>query len=399
MRKSLPDDQPSLRKQLLHDYADALKKVMRQTKMDLKVLSTDNIEHPLYVDFVRDIISLIRSHASDICAVDEFFYQTSKEYSPPLQDPRLYVAGIESYGLRLAEGDAVVAQQLFHYLYNNFKHALANDKLDIETGMLVEGMRKPGILSFVMGTMLPAVIRATLEGPDAFFLLSIYVEALRRLLTASVMPYQVPGHLFQQVVVLVATTNYALQSFREFIPSALSADQLDIARHLVSLVDAMRGFCDEVSFSQEPPLASDELDVELERFASLASTAERCLTGCLRENQSSLLTASALFMLSGTGQSADVTPLMAKFKDHIVNDVRSNWVITSESTTVLLPARGKEMGDRGMPRGTRRKVWDRMQLACRLNSELQVWNAWWQDSGHGEARTSPSLAGLEDCMF
>src|SRR5947207_15127531 len=104
MRTSLKEGTATLRKHLSTEFRSALDLVMRQMKTDLKTVSSQASKHRAFVQFVRDIVSLIRTHGAQICQLDEFFFQVSQEYSPSLQDPRLHIAGILSYGVRLGEG-------------------------------------------------------------------------------------------------------------------------------------------------------------------------------------------------------------------------------------------------------------------------------------------------------
>ena len=105
---------------------------MRSLKKDLKTLCGNAREHGPHVAFAREIIGLVRTHMSGICGIDDFFLQISPEYSPPADDPRLQVAGMVSYGLRLDEGDSRAVNELFYYLLNSFKKALSEGRLGDE---------------------------------------------------------------------------------------------------------------------------------------------------------------------------------------------------------------------------------------------------------------------------
>ncbi|KAG5926993.1 hypothetical protein E4U42_002710 [Claviceps africana] len=181
MRKTLRDAGPTLHRTLSGEYASALKVVMEQMKGDLRTTSQMlAAEHGEFVLFVQNIISLIKTHASDICAVDGYFYQISKEYSPPAQDPQLQVASIVSYGLKLQDGDARSSRPLFYLLFNNAKFSIVNKTMDEQMVMLLKSMSNGNIKNFILGKMLPAVINVVFAEPDAFPLLDMYLEALRR---------------------------------------------------------------------------------------------------------------------------------------------------------------------------------------------------------------------------
>ncbi|KAM3440199.1 hypothetical protein NHJ13734_003397 [Beauveria thailandica] len=190
MRRSIRDAAPNLGRVLTAVHSKALKLVMEQMKEDLKATSSQPVAHVAYVAFARRIISLIRTHGSEIRSPDNFYYQISKDYSPSVEDPRLQIAAMVSYGLRLREGDPNVVQQLFFFLFNNFKMALISDSLDEEKKMLQKGMAQDrGITQFVLGKMLPAIIEATATKSAAYPFLDLYVWAARNRLKRSTTTY------------------------------------------------------------------------------------------------------------------------------------------------------------------------------------------------------------------
>ncbi|KAM3437582.1 hypothetical protein MY4824_003755 [Beauveria thailandica] len=190
MRRSIRDAAPNLGRVLTAVHSKALKLVMEQMKEDLKATSSQPVAHVAYVAFARRIISLIRTHGSEIRSPDNFYYQISKDYSPSVEDPRLQIAAMVSYGLRLREGDPNVVQQLFFFLFNNFKMALISDSLDEEKKMLQKGMAQDrGITQFVLGKMLPAIIEATATKSTAYPFLDLYVWAARNRLKRSTTTY------------------------------------------------------------------------------------------------------------------------------------------------------------------------------------------------------------------
>ncbi|CAK7230661.1 hypothetical protein SCUCBS95973_007647 [Sporothrix curviconia] len=189
LRQQLRDaDGATRRQQLRNDFARALKLVMQQMKEDLRYARTDAAEHEKYIVFVRGIVALIRSHGSDICPLDNFFYDQSQDFSPSPEDPQLRAASIVMYGLRLGEGEATAAPQLFHYLLNNFNIALANDKLDQECKFLERSMENNNVLGFMLERMLPAILRAISQAEEAWPLLDVYYSAMERLVTRSPVP-------------------------------------------------------------------------------------------------------------------------------------------------------------------------------------------------------------------
>ncbi|CAK7264944.1 hypothetical protein SEPCBS119000_001251 [Sporothrix epigloea] len=189
LRQQLQDaDGTARRQQLRSDFARALKLVMQQMKGDLKFAKAQPVEHEQYIVFVRYIVALIRSHGSDICPLDSFFYEQSPDFSPSPEDPQLRAASIVMYGLRLGEGEVTAAPQLFHYLLNNFNIALANDRLDQECKFLERSMENDNVLGFMLERMLPAILRATSQMEEAWPLLNVYYSAMEQLLTRSPVP-------------------------------------------------------------------------------------------------------------------------------------------------------------------------------------------------------------------
>ncbi|CAK7197751.1 hypothetical protein SEUCBS139899_000399 [Sporothrix eucalyptigena] len=188
-RQQLRDaDGATRRQQLRGDFARALKLVMQQMKEDLKYAKTEPAEHEMYIFFVRGIVALIRSHGSDICPLDNFFYDQSQDFSPSPEDPQLRAASIVMYGLRLGEGEATAAPQLFHCLQNNFNISLTNNKLDQECKVLERSMENNNVLGFMLEQMLPAILRATSEAEEAWPLLDVYCSAMERFVTRSPVP-------------------------------------------------------------------------------------------------------------------------------------------------------------------------------------------------------------------
>jgi hypothetical protein len=173
MRKTLRESRSAQSKEHRGEFSKTLQLVMQRMKDDLALLRPNTSEHGLYIDFVRQVISLIKSHGVGICTVDDFFTQPSADYSPSAQDPQLHMAGIIAYGVKLSEKDVNAAPQLFHYLYTNFKIALGNDRLEQECRILGRAMRNAHVASFMLQFMIPAIIQASAQVPDCWALLEV----------------------------------------------------------------------------------------------------------------------------------------------------------------------------------------------------------------------------------
>ncbi|TDZ34653.1 Protein MSP1 [Colletotrichum spinosum] len=140
MRQHLQCADAATKKNYAARFSKALDSVMLQMRADLQVVASQSPVHPTYVGFVRSIISLITTYGADIRAVHPFFKDVSKVYSPPAEDPQLQAATIQSYGLRLQEGDQRTASTLIHLFLNNFKQALRYGKLPEQVLLLRKAM-------------------------------------------------------------------------------------------------------------------------------------------------------------------------------------------------------------------------------------------------------------------
>ena len=85
MRKCLHEAGSTRSKQDRDEYAKVLGLAMKKIKEDLSLLRPEEGEHKAYIGFVRQVISLIKSHGVGICVVDPFFTQPSLDYSPASQ--------------------------------------------------------------------------------------------------------------------------------------------------------------------------------------------------------------------------------------------------------------------------------------------------------------------------
>ncbi|KAG6085820.1 hypothetical protein E4U16_000033 [Claviceps sp. LM84 group G4] len=235
MRKSLRDAGPGLHRTLSAEYSSALKLAMEQMKSDLKTTSQmHQTQHNDFVLFVQNIISLIKTHAADICAVDSYFYQITKEYSPPVEDPQLQVASIVSYGLKLQDGDVRSSRPLFYLLFNNAKFSIANQTIGEQIGMLVKSMANANIKNFILCKMLPAVVKMVFQEPNAFPLLDIYLEALQRCYAGKVVSQELTHEDTPAICILYRTIWKGVQSIGSRTGN-LTLRQLYLMRQVIAL--------------------------------------------------------------------------------------------------------------------------------------------------------------------
>lgn len=373
MRQSLRDAPPGRRRAILSPFTATLQTVMEQIKSDLRVVALDPVEHPSYVTFVRDIISIIRSHCTEICSVDEFFYQINKEYSPSLQDPGLHVAGIIAYGLRLGEGEAKVAPQLFYYLYNNFKVALINDKLDDEARILRRGMVNDHILGFVLRSIIPAVAKATVEASGVFPLLDVYHDALVRFFRGNFAGHELAGELLPDALSLVRAIVGCLSELGKGDSATPSAEQLHVARQLCGIVNALWPSMEALSYTRRPSETICAFEVIYGRLQGWLDSAISCLDNALERRETpgrnEIFGGLQTTALSASRSESQVT----MFRESIVTDVRRNWVITDRAITIQAPGRSRGPSSTQPGQGIKTPEWDILGLVESLSEELKIW--------------------------
>ncbi|KAK1514197.1 Mus7/MMS22 family protein [Colletotrichum costaricense] len=335
MRKSLHTADTASKKNMRSEFERVLNAVMNQMRADLQIMTADELQHPSYVKFVRNIISLIKAHGSDICPVQKFFLEVSKEYSPPMQDPQLQAALIQSYGFKLAEGDPRVPSTLFHFLLNNFKGALQRGRLPHEVVLLKGALENDAIMSFVLSKMLPAVLHATLSNVEAYAMLDVLCDALGLAIKSSPIPRQVSEDNMGCIAALVTTT---LAWANALGRSMLSPEHVHVLRRITWLLNAFQPSLEAFSFMVTEPRGWDNVMSMLHWFSLLAQGAQEYL-----ENQETpFIAASGLFRrlrtLNEIFTIQDTTVLT--WSEHIGNDISRNWVTTGPLLTVSPHNRG-----------------------------------------------------------
>ncbi len=406
MRMTLREAGSMQARKLRAEYKDTLVLVMSKMRRDLQELVPRAQEHKAYIGFVRQIVSLIKSHGVGICVVDPFFTQPSLEYSPPVQDPQLHIDGIIGYGVKIGEKDPTAIPQLFHYLFNNFKIALANNKVEEERTILEKAMGNPDVVTFVLQFMLPAIIEAVAQTNDAWMLLQVYVGAIRGLLTRSCMPKQLRGQDLAHSASLLGSILACFAKFREINTDAISLPQLYIIDQLATLANAQQ--CSLSAWLYISPGSEDTLDASrgtaeeaVKSLASMTQEAAPYLTnilahgsGQLREpgdvlagelsseppleiNIQSLFTGLSLVTTTNTIRDPRVT----SFASHIVGDVKRNWILLPGLVTVKVA--GKPVGGAitSTPmatgsqscNGTSYGPWNMRGLAGNVCQEMERW--------------------------
>lgn len=374
MRRELRQANFAQRKLGKAKFDKLLRDVMQQIKSDIKSLKLNSAEHKDYISFVRDIVGLIKSHGSDFCFVDPFFYQVSAEYSPPEQDPQMHTAGILAYGIKLGEGERTAVPQLFSFLYNHFKMSISSGQLDAESKIIENGMKDDNILVFVVGRMLPAIIRASSHSNDIWPLLSTYSKALQDGLARSCLPRELPENSVDDVVVLLTAVLDWARNLREK-STLLTAAQVHIFTDLLGICNAVR-----------PSLAS-----WLQQDTATASRLRGCVAGLtLMANQAANVLGH-LYILQGSEISVSDVPIkdlvrveeqqasvvidshVHEFTQNLIREVQNSWVITPNTVTVRVAATPSTQRGTQATQGVSNSLHSRVGLLSELLGGLRTW--------------------------
>ncbi|RNJ56172.1 hypothetical protein D7B24_007655 [Verticillium nonalfalfae] len=364
---------PSQKKSNTSDYSAALKAVMQRIQNDLHEFSvTNDGQHTRYVQFVRRVVSLVKSHTTEIFQIPPFFYQVSKEYSPPVQDPHLQVDSIKSYGLRLNEGDSPAMPQLFYYMYNNFKQALLHGRLGHETRILAKGMKDDAILGFILGKMLPVILSASVMKPEAFVLFDTYCEAIRLRLDGVAARQMDQSR--EQLPTLFRAMMRWIRGVRCLNDGILCVEHLHLFRKMVVLLAMLQPTLTAASYDTSAPAAAwSAMQQALSCWSEATKNAESRLASSLADPYEDDVSAG-LFqdVIMEDGFVGEDETLVASLARGTITDFERNWLVTAELIVAQAPARATQAGQ-----GLARPHWDMEELGQSLLRELQRWNAWW----------------------
>lgn len=340
LRRSLRDAGPSLKKILSQEHGQTLKFAMEQMKNDLHDLVNEPSEHHAFVMFVREVISLIRAHGAEICTIDDFFYQMSREYSPSTQDPQLQVAAMISYGLRIRDGDSKVVHQLFFFLFNNLKQSIINNQIGAEVKLLQKGLKDEGIFSFVVGKMLPAIILATSEDASAFPILDIYVTSLWRYLGRRPMLKDLSGSL-AQIATLLRSIQISMGAFLT-ISSGLSLEQLHVIRQMIRLMGRFWPVINVELASGENRQGWHDMQMVLDDF-KVAFDGALVYLKRAAGNSPTNLGVGPLFSTVPTSTTTMVQTdqHIKSFADQITQDIKRNWVTSNGRINIQTAIKAK----------------------------------------------------------
>ncbi|KAI0843677.1 Mus7/MMS22 family-domain-containing protein [Hypoxylon sp. FL0890] len=404
MRKTVRFAEISRRQQLQLQFSKALRSTMEQMKLDLKSITLDSPEHARYIEFVRSIVAVIRSQ--DLCPVDSYFYQISREYSPSRQDPRLQIAGILSWGLKLEEGDTKAVSGLFYLLFPNFKLALANGQLADEKVILQKGMCNPHVFSFMLRSMFPAVIKTALQVPEGWVMLDAYVGAFEVLLAAPCVHRAIGKEDMDGVLAVLESSLTALRHLHILNTACLHSELVYTLIRIISLLNLLSPSIKAYRINEPTSRIAMDITEVVQAFTDFTREAGKYLSDLLSKperkgalNAEQTITVDPNMLLQGLGMDLSLEPTehVGRFVNHMIQDIQDNWVSDSSTISVRGPSRVQGHSSTQTGQGTAVPRWNARKLIQSLNEQLQEWN-YANDSGAVAVSSGAGLL-LTECLF
>lgn len=410
MRKELQQGDHARRMPLRAKYEKLLKLVMQQMRSDITSLNLNSDQHKDYTSFIREIVALIQSHGTGISPVDTFYLQASAEFNPATEDPELHSALIIGYGLRLGEGDATAGPQLFSFLCTHFKRFMADGELDSESKIIENGMSNDNILSFVLGRMLPAIIRTSSKRPEVWPLLGVYSKALRGLFDRSPLPKVIPGKSIDHSISLLETILGYLGSLKEqsTVGTVMSPPQVQLFAQMMEICHAIRPnlICWLLQPSLDPAkklqgcidkitLISRQATAYLDKVASSQNGEMPLPRVVVRQLLAGLVdSATGLSVLSGAdGQ-------VANFAQRLQHELQDCWTIAEAAPTAAVAATSTQLASQPGQRVRHDLDTRAGGLLSELHDQLKEWTQA-MGAGDGDRRgrrtrqaSKPGRAGL-----
>ncbi|PQE04833.1 Methyl methanesulfonate-sensitivity 22 protein [Rutstroemia sp. NJR-2017a BBW] len=166
-------------------FSNYLEAVMTSMQHQLRYLqNTDISAHKSYVLYVQKIVSQIHSHSRDICRLPDFFFQRSAAYWPPVNDPKLYLAGITGYSLELSANLESTRNRLFYYLWNGLVNSLSEpNTLNTYITWMTKAGSQHDFLQFLLTEMLPSALEVAFRERAGWLICDVYLVAVCRCLT------------------------------------------------------------------------------------------------------------------------------------------------------------------------------------------------------------------------
>lgn len=378
MRKTLRLAEVNRKQQLQAQFSKTLRSTMDQIKLDLKSVVLGSPEHADYIEFVRSIVTVIRSQ--DLCPVDSYFYQISQEYSPSTQDPRLQIAGILSWGLKLEEGDTKAVPGLFYLLFPNFKLALANGKLANERVILQQGMGNSHVFSFIMSAMFPAIIKTAVQMREGWIILDTYVAAIEETFLGPCI-HKVLDR--EDVNGLLIVLNFILAGIRHLQTLGTTDLHPEHVHTLVQITRLLNLFSPSLAayiINESTSQLAVDITKAMGAFTNFTRKAGRYLSNLLEESKGTtplqpiIIDPNRLFGAVeefGMGPSLERNENISRFANHMIRDINDNWTSDGSSINVKGPSRASSTQS---GQGTLIPRWEARDLIQSLEKELREWN-------------------------
>ncbi|KAI1109226.1 Mus7/MMS22 family-domain-containing protein [Nemania sp. NC0429] len=381
MRRALLRADTSQKSHLQAGFFKALRFTMDRIKADLKSMVLNSPEHLDYVEFVRSIISLIRSQ--DLCPVDSFFYQISQEYSPSSQDPRLQTAGILSWGLKLEEGDTKAVSGLFYLLFPSFKIALASGELRNEVNILKESMEHVQVFDFMMGTMLPAIIKTVTQVSHGWVLLDTYVEAVDARLSSACIHRQIGGGIMRGILALHIMVLAGIGNLQAKVLPDLRNEEVVSLTAMIKLLNFLSPSVTAYLMNEPEGSFARDLTPVIDELTNFARAADGYLSSLAMnrdEDETPMIEPRRLFEGLAIPESGWISQQnhqqqIDQFSNHMLQDIRGNWVSNESYITVKAPSRTQQRPSSTQSgQGTPIPRWERREVLAMLREQIRTWS-------------------------
>jgi hypothetical protein len=159
-------------------FSSMLLQMMESMKGSLESMILHTNEHSDYVTFCQKIITQVRSQASDIRPLTEFFIHPSNYYWPEKADPKLYGPGLVSYIIRLPRQLSKTSSELFHYLYTGWRNQATCGQLRKYMSFIHEGIKHWDFVQFMLTEFVPATLSVGFNSPGGWILNVAYLPLL-----------------------------------------------------------------------------------------------------------------------------------------------------------------------------------------------------------------------------
>jgi hypothetical protein len=209
-------------------------------------------------------------------------------------------------------------------------------------------------------------------------LLEIYVEALRVLLTHSVIPHELTERDLPSLLVTVTAFVNGLEKLNQGM-GTMTLQQVDVLRHVLSLMNTLWPSLRVLSICEPTSQAWDDVFDALKCARGSIKRAEELTRDLLVLEDYSLNGGDLLAGVQRPGfDTVQADTYIKSFTDNIVNDVRRNWVFTESKISIQAPGKGRNTQSTQSGQGVDRPVWDAKELVEDLYEHTKEWSAWYR---------------------